>query len=307
LRLKASYFDPSEKAINRFLWDSIYKALKEKLKPFGLEISNAVSVLGKALEEAHVQYEAGSFTGSFNSRISKELKKLGAKFSRSTASWKLPASKVPIEILLSAQTGQTRLVKLQQDLIQVLDTQLSEMPQNLEQQNFNFESTITQADSDIRKALSVVGVEIKLTAAQKKVIKEQWEQNLKLFIKDWSDQEIIKLRGRIKNRVLSGERAKSLEKIISKSFGTSKSKARFLARQETSLLVSKLRETRYEQAGLPKYIWSTSGDVRVRPFHKRLNNTTQLWSNPPIVDEQGNRKHPGEDFNCRCVPIPVIE
>jgi SPP1 gp7 family putative phage head morphogenesis protein len=64
-----------------------------------------------------------------------------------------------------------------------------------------------------------------------------------------------------------------MERIIMDNYGVGQRKAKFLARQETALLMSKFHEQRYKEIGVTKYIWSTSNDGdRVRDDHKVLNN-----------------------------------
>lgn len=72
-------------------------------------------------------------------------------------------------------------------------------------------------------------------------------------------------------------------------------------------MVSSYRELRYKDIGVSKYEWSTSRDVRVRPDHRALNGQIFDWEHPPIVNKQtGKRANPGEDYNCRCLAVPVL-
>lgn len=46
----------------------------------------------------------------------------------------------------------------------------------------------------------------------------------------------------------------------------------------------------------------------MRADHRRLNGKIFSWNAPPIVDMRtGRRGHPGDDYQCRCVAIPVFE
>jgi SPP1 gp7 family putative phage head morphogenesis protein len=307
LIFKPSFYAEAERSIKVFFWESIYKPIVKELNKFGIEIKNATSPLSAALEIGKVYFERGEFAGSFNSSITKELRKIGATFNRKTSTWKLSSSKLPVSIKLASETGQSKLIGLQKNIILTLDTSLASLGDKLEQETFDFIPTLNKANTDLQKSMKLLNIEVKLTDSHKKIIQEQWQKNLKLSIKDWADKDILQLREFIKTQVFAGGRASSMESIIKKGFERSQTKARFLARQETALLVSKLREVRYKDAGLEKYIWSTSDDVRVRPFHARLDGKTYLWESPPIVDNDGNRKHPGEDFNCRCLAIPVLD
>lgn len=79
------------------------------------------------------------------------------------------------------------------------------------------------------------------------------------------------------------------------------SRAELIARDQTLKLNSQIAQSRMTRAGIGSYTWSTSGDERVRPEHAALEGKTFTWDGPPDVG------HPGEDFQCRCVAIPVVD
>ena len=138
-------------------------------------------------------------------------------------------------------------------------------------------------------------------------LKKEYTENMNLYIKKWHEEQIVRLREQVQENATLGFRASRLQDAIKAEYGVSANKARFLARQETSLLVSKYREETYKEAGVDQYQWSTSHDSRVRDTHKDLNGKFFRWDSPPIVDiHKGRRAHPGEDFGCRCVAIPII-
>lgn len=89
--------------------------------------------------------------------------------------------------------------------------------------------------------------------------------------------------------------------------GVSDSRAELIARDQTLKVNGAIASARQRSAGVTRYTWSTSLDERVRERHRELAGTEQLWSVPPIVDPRdGRREHPGGDYQCRCVAIPVI-
>jgi SPP1 gp7 family putative phage head morphogenesis protein len=98
-----------------------------------------------------------------------------------------------------------------------------------------------------------------------------------------------------------GESVKTLASKLQERVDVSKSKAEFIARDQTLKLNGEINKIRQTNAGVTDYVWSTSKDERVRPEHAELEGQTFSWNDPP---EPG---HPGEDFQCRCVAIPVIE
>jgi SPP1 gp7 family putative phage head morphogenesis protein len=98
---------------------------------------------------------------------------------------------------------------------------------------------------------------------------------------------------------------RELRKKIQEQFSVSKSKADLLARDQTLKLGAAITKERQTQAGISQYVWSTSGDGRVREGHAELDGTTQSWDDPPDTGE-GELNHPGEDYQCRCIAIPIM-
>ena len=146
-----------------------------------------------------------------------------------------------------------------------------------------------------------------MTAAQRQLIATQWGTNLDLYIKNWAADNILKLRKQITENTFAGRRAEDMVSLIRQNYGVGQRKAEFLARQETSLLMSKFHESRFKDIGSQSYIWSSSDDERVREDHKLLNGKIFSWDSPPVVDRRtGRTGHPGEDFGCRCVAIALI-
>lgn len=98
-----------------------------------------------------------------------------------------------------------------------------------------------------------------------------------------------------------GLRVEELAAKLRERGDVSASRAELIARDQTLKLNGALTQIRQENAGISSYVWSTSLDERVREEHASLEGQTFAWSSPP---EPG---HPGEDYQCRCVAIPVIE
>lgn len=96
-----------------------------------------------------------------------------------------------------------------------------------------------------------------------------------------------------------GLRVETLKDKLLERGDVSESRAELIARDQTLKLNGEIARTRQQAAGVEKYVWSTSQDDRVREEHAALEGQVFEWSSPP---EPG---HPGEDFQCRCVAIPV--
>lgn len=102
-----------------------------------------------------------------------------------------------------------------------------------------------------------------------------------------------------------GQRHEELAKEIERIGGITARRAKRIARDQVSKLSSKFNEIRQVGAGIKRYVWSTSHDERVRPSHQRMNGEVVPWNDPREVD--GEKVHPGQAVNCRCVALPVIE
>lgn len=98
-----------------------------------------------------------------------------------------------------------------------------------------------------------------------------------------------------------GRRVEDIAKDIRERADVSQSRAELIARDQTLKLNGQINQTRQENAGVTSYTWSTSHDERVREEHRELDGKVFQWSDPP---EPG---HPGEDFQCRCIALPVFD
>ena len=315
LRNKKKYWEIVRKEISRILFDVLFKGLIELTKKERAVLNQDTDALEEAIKKGSVFYTGTAFSGRFTAQISKELKSLGATFNRIRKTWKISKSQLSANVLSSmilkdendkmlndealSEIDKTDIGKIDRDkgIDEAIDKYLDEI-------DVDFVDSLRKVT--IPKGRKDITIHFKLSGDQKKVIGQDWTNNLKLFIKDFSKQSVLELREEILENTRQGMRAEGLVEIIQKQFGVSERKALFLAKQETSLLMAKYRETRFKEVGITEYIWSTSQDTRVRPSHKELNKQLFSFDSPPIVNKKGDRKNPGEDFGCRCVPKAVI-
>jgi len=177
----------------------------------------------------------------------------------------------------------------------------------------SFANVYTQFLEDIDKQMmqnagDVIAIQPVYNTKIKKQIAEAYSNNLKLYIKDFTDDKIVALRQYLQPLILeNGYRSEVLQEYLTKSFNVNKAKAKFLARQESSLLMTSYTEARYQSEGIREFIWSSSGDSRVRPEHKLLNGKKFSFNNLPVIDSKtGERGLPGHAFGCRCRMKPVV-
>ena len=314
LRNKEIFYRPLEKYLNKLFAGTIYEPLLDIIREeIGDKwVENSKEDLRKAILSGRIQYTQDQhFQGSFNSLISKEIVKLGGKWDKVRKQWYLPKDALPFDIQQAIGQSYSRFQRLQQRVQSFLDT-LESVIQDLKDDNpFDvaplFGEIVEKLETGFQEGAKGIIVTPELTPEIVDGISENWSENLNFYIKGWTIESINRLRRRVADNTFAGNRARDLVKVIQHDFGISENKAKFLARQETALLMSQFREERFKSAGVEKYRWSTSGDSRVRERHRELNGKVFTWDNPPIIDELGHRGHPGQDYNCRCIAIPIID
>lgn len=321
-------YDELEDRLNEFFLKFLYIPLVQEIDLPKNIIRNAKkNPLTDALYRGRVTYSAGAFRGKFNAQISKELKALGAKFDRKTSSYKLPEDEIPTQVKQLISAGdlhfQTQMSKLDDKLAKVIPEELAE--------NFKcadiFDKTLHKADTSFRKNIRNITVTPELTESQRAKIATDWQNNMKLYIKDWTEKQIKELRSKIYEDITAGARRESLippilkiTKTIQSSHEQALNKAKFLAHQESRLMMAKFKEVRYKDAGIQEYIWrcvhrpfdNTPGHHspgNVRYSHGILNGKIFKFSDPPVTTNPGEpsrRNNPGQDYRCRCFARPIL-
>ena len=123
-----------------------------------------------------------------------------------------------------------------------------------------------------------------------------------------------KMMGEFEKIFAEGFDQEKLLKIINKRFKVGGSRAKLIARDQTSKIIGQLTEARQVGMGIDSYIWITMDDESVvgnpggefpdgneiHMDHFSRNGIEFFWNNPPPDG------HPGQAINCRCVAQAVI-
>jgi len=305
LIFREKYFAHIEDEINFIFEQLIYDPLLKLLQAEHSEIKNDKNLLLNFIRSGRVYFDGEIFTGERSAKITRAFLEMGAKYDKRRNGWKF--SVIPAEVQSAVGIAQTNFKVMNQKILNLLDN-IDINRIDLAPFKEAYENSLTLMNEDLDHTLKSINIPMKLTVDMKGKIAAAWGENLKLYIKNWTGENIIKLREEVLKNAARGQRAGNLVNLIQANYGVSKSKAKFLARQETSLLMSAFREERYKDGGINKYRWAGVMDERERPDHKLLENKIFTWDNPPVVDRKtGRRAHPGEDFNCRCIAVPLLE
>lgn len=305
IRLKKEYYSNIEKDLNKVFYENIYSKIEEFIDKYFSDYYNAkTSELMKAINEGKIQYIDGQFHGKRSSILSREIKALGGHFNRKAKTWGIARSKLPLNVQSAIAIANTRFERLHNELAVLL----GDMYKDDISVSTSISSSIANIDRDLDKTVKDMHVMPKLTADMRDRFTKEYNKNMNLYVKSFKKKHVLRLREMVEENASSGYRASGLVKTIKDSFNTTKSKAEFLAKQETRLFMSKYKQERYRDVGITKFKWSTSKDGRVREDHKLLDGKVFRYDTPPVVDrETGKTALPSQDFGCRCVDIPIVE
>jgi SPP1 gp7 family putative phage head morphogenesis protein len=305
-------YEALERELKELFRREIYYPLLRELQAPQVTIQNSKDELLEAIRSGRVKFHIKAFFGKFSAAISKELKKLGAIWDKVQKAWKIPMISLPIEVKAAISSSEDRI----KETLSKIDGALAKIiPQEIANKlsaRQIFERLIKKTDRSFRDSVRDIIVPPQLTDHARARIASEWQDNMQLWIKDFTEREISKLRKNLQKSAFKGNRREGMIQVIQDSYDVSANKAKFLARQETSLLMSKFKEVRYADSGVREYRWGCvagTNDHPVRPWHKALEGKVFRWDDPPITSKPGEAVHknnPGEDFNCRCFARPIV-
>lgn len=284
------------------------KAAIKELKNSSGELRNAkFDPIVSGINSGKIQYVGDTFSGDFSAAISRALRSYGARYNKRDKTFTIMASELPEQVTEAASSYASTARKLHD----LLMTRLNEVQQSLSRMAdahpVDGHVVIGKMDKRFQHAYKdALGTEDMSDAAKKK-LNRAYSDSLTPYVKKFSDEMVEELRGMVRDNAEQGYRFDSLVDRIQGRFDVTKSKAAFLARNETSRFTSEHRRQRFGDVGVRQYVWQTAGDAEVRKDHAKLNGKVFDYAHPPVVDEaSGRRANPGMDFQCRCVDSPLL-
>lgn len=306
VRMTEAAYKPIEKDLRAYFYEFYWRDILEVLNdPYYLYNSN--SALIAAIRAGSVHYESGVFTGKFNAKISRELSKF-ARFDGRSKSWTgIP----PSEVTATATVANTKAERLNIRIQELISEIPSRVKAAVEKLKYSIDAPLFKFSEQAGQDLSSLGVSVEMTPELSKRLSDNYTNNQNLNIVNWTDDQIVRLRDMTERNALSGYNRLEFQQMIASEYNVTMNKAKFLARQETSLFMAEVRDERYQDAGITRFKWSAiggkAGDGRTRELHRELSGQVFSYSSPPIIDERtGERGVPGQAFGCRCTAIPVL-
>lgn len=270
--------------------------------------------LQEALKSGEVLYTEGLFSGRFTSEVAEEIRNLGGIYNQKSKTYSL------IEELLPQETKDIISKALENNLLaskRMLETINGiELTHILDHKTF--EPTFNKILKDITKKTRAtfnvipkeqkkVGVYFDFTEEQQKAMSQAYSNNMKSYIKKFTEEQRQILLQAVENNIAQGKLAKNLESFILERFNVSKNKAKFLARQETSLCTTAQKVILYKEQGLEDFKWKAVQDSKTRRQHKEWHNHIFKIDKPPYDDIENEALLPGQAYNCRCTMSPILD
>lgn len=158
---------------------------------------------------------------------------------------------------------------------------------------------------NLEQQARVKGIElVKVEPWLKDFMNEHINNNVS-YIKNLEDEVYGRIENIVREHVEKGSSAKVIREAIREQADISKSRAQFLAVDQSGSILGQMTAERHQRLGIEKFTWDTSGDERVRDEHSALDGKVFSYDEPPTIN--GRQVLPGEDYRCRCIGIPVFD
>ncbi len=139
-------------------------------------------------------------------------------------------------------------------------------------------------------------------APTERALVNEWTDKAWRFVQDADAKAVDRVAKAVRDAAVGGLSTPKLRAQVQEALGVAESRARLIARDQVAKFNAEITRTRQTKAGITRYEWSTSKDDRVRESHEAKEGGIFEWANPPA-----DTGHPGEDIQCRCVAIPVLD
>lgn len=128
------------------------------------------------------------------------------------------------------------------------------------------------------------------------------------LIKSIPEQYLNRIKGAVNRSITGTGGIGPLIQEIKKSGDMTERRARNVALDQTRKAYQTVNIERVKAAGVKKGIWvHTGGTKEPRPRHKAYNGKEFILADGAPVGDKGQNVQAGEEINCRCTFIPVVD
>jgi SPP1 gp7 family putative phage head morphogenesis protein len=146
-------------------------------------------------------------------------------------------------------------------------------------------------------------------------MKNSWAEDNYTLITSNAKKYVSQINTLTEQAIVNGlSPAKLKEQIKKATEGLSDKHCKLLARDQMGKLNGQITEAQMQEVGLDLYVWSTSYDDRVRDSHALMEGLLCRWDDASVCSYDNGKTwvarpsgavdlHPGQDIQCRCVPL----
>ena len=147
-------------------------------------------------------------------------------------------------------------------------------------------------------------------------LQDEWIRESTESLQKSVDTTLTKMQTHVTEAQERGAPPTEMVTEIQEDYQSGRNYAKVAAAAGIGLLAANMLRKTNEDSGINKYKWQTMEDDRVRDCHQEFNGNIYSYDNPPeawhydktgVKVYEGRFCNPGEDYNCRCQAIPVIE
>ena len=204
IRLHQKPVAPVKKSLEKFLLDTIYRPLLDSVnKDLGQkEKLNSKSAVINAIRKNQISYTGIAFVGKFTAPISKGLRDMGATYNSHLKSYKISSASIPSDVKSALAVSSIELEKTYKQF----DANLFDINNRIDKEIENLTIDDDELFDDLAKQYDAstksIGVQPELNPDTLNVLKDEYRDNLKLYIKNWTGEAIDRLRGKVQESVL---------------------------------------------------------------------------------------------------------
>lgn len=304
--------------IVRILKTTFFDPLAAQLELTRDNAAPTKTALLRKIESGDIQYMGDGFIGKFDAQASKQLREMGATFNKSQRKWVIGRQRLttPLKRAVTKQIADREtLAKRAREVLARVDTSAKQMIANLSFDAFALGNE-QEIDAKLRASMAdALAVQPQLTDDQKKQLRAEYTENVKLSIAGFVDDEVKRFRKSLLPEIQAGVGRGALTEYVQKRLKVGITRAQFIARQETALFTSKQKQLQYQDVGIETYRWKAiggkRGDGRTRDEHRQAHGKIFFWDQSknknPVRNGDGQPVHPGQDFGCRCQAVPIVD
>lgn len=242
----------------------------------------------------------------------KRLQKLVEAMHRSVRKWVLAAYRANepavAKLMAEDEAPAVTISKVVRELRKQWQAKFDEGATNLA--DYFAKAASARTDEQLNAILKKAGftVQFKMTAAQRDLIQAAIQENVSL-IRSIPEQYFKDVEGAVMRSVSAGHDVGALAKTLQESYGVTKRRAAFIARDQTHQASAHLNRGRQLELGIVESEWQHSGGGKhPRPSHVKAGrdrvrfNVAEGWYDPAL----GKRIWPGTEPNCQCTGRSII-